>query len=333
MEYTDDISLQRTQRKTFSKIGLACFAILAIATALQLGANLLISRFAPQWTDQPWYFWTLAFLPLYAIGVPIGFALFHRAPEYKIATRKLRFRDLLIFLVMCFPVMYIGNLVGTFLSTLLHAVIGTENYNPLDSLFLNANIWLNLVFMVILAPVIEEFIFRKLIIDRLRPFGEAVCVLTSALLFGLFHGNFNQFFYAFGLGAIFAFLYVKTGRLRYTIILHMAINLLGGIVAPLLLKDIDLNALTQMNKTDPQAMMRMIMEQLPQVMVFGLYSMLYLSLVIGGVVLLITRRRAFYFEKGTLPLQKGSGFKLMFLNAGMILFVIGTLAMFALSLL
>jgi hypothetical protein len=133
-----------------------------------------------------------------------------------------------------------------------------------------------------------------LIIDRLRSYGESACVLVSALLFGLFHGNLNQFFYAFGLGAIFAFIYVKTQRLRYTIFLHMIINLFGGIIAPLLLRGLDLNALTQANCANAEVMMRYMAEHLPQLLAFGLYIIVILSLSIAGFVLLIVRRRAFY---------------------------------------
>lgn len=333
MELSEPTILQRSRAKIFSQIGLACFVILAATAALQVAVNYLTYYFAPELADQSWYLWAATFIPLYVVGVPVGIALFRRIPTDKALPRKLRFKDLLIFLVMCFPVMYVGNLVGTLLSSLLHMLAGTEAQNPLDAYLGGANVWLSLLFMVLLAPVVEEFIFRKLIIDRIRPFGEAVSVLVSALFFGLFHGNVNQFFYAFGLGAIFAFLYVKTGRLRYPVFLHMTINLLGGVLAPLLLKSIDLNALAQMSGRDPREILQYAAAYLPQLMALGLYSMVYLALVIAGFVLLIVRRRAFFFEYGPLQLQRGTGFKTIFLNTGVILFIVAALALFALSLL
>jgi membrane protease YdiL (CAAX protease family) len=74
--------------------------------------------------------------------------------------RKLRFKDLLIFLIMCFPIMYIGNIVGSLLNSALHKLLGTEIGNPLDLYMSSSNLWLAVLFMVILAPVIEEFISR-----------------------------------------------------------------------------------------------------------------------------------------------------------------------------
>ena len=75
----------------------------------------------------------------------------------------------------------------------------------------SSNLWVNLFIMVLCAPVAEELIFRKLLIDRLTQYGEGVAVLFSGLMFGLFHGNLNQFVYAFVLGLCFGFIYVKTG--------------------------------------------------------------------------------------------------------------------------
>ena len=68
--------------------------------------------------------------------------------------------------------------------------------------------------------ILEEFIFRKMVIDRIWQYGEKIAVVTSALIFALFHINLFQFFYALGIGLIFAYVYLRTGKLRYTIIMH-----------------------------------------------------------------------------------------------------------------
>ena len=45
------------------------------------------------------------------------------------------------------------------------------------------------------------------------------------------------------MGFVFGAIYLRTGRLRYSIALHMAINLLGGVYVSEILKRIDLDAL------------------------------------------------------------------------------------------
>jgi membrane protease YdiL (CAAX protease family) len=85
------------------------------------------------------------------------------------------------------------------------------------------------------APVMEEFVFRRCIIRRLLPCGEKAALFTSALLFALFHSAVNQVCYAFLLGLVFGYVYLKTGRLRYSIGLHVIINSMTAAVLPVLL--------------------------------------------------------------------------------------------------
>ena len=76
----------------------------------------------------------------------------------------------------------------------------------------------------VIAPIFEELIFRKVLIDHVAPKGELVAILASGIMFGLFHGNFQQCFFACFIGFLFAYIYLKTGRVIYTILLHMTLN-------------------------------------------------------------------------------------------------------------
>ena len=58
----------------------------------------------------------------------------------------------------------------------------------------------------------------------------------SALLFGLYHANLEQFFYAFALGLLLSYAYYRTGLLRTSVLLHMLFNIIGSVV-PMLLPD------------------------------------------------------------------------------------------------
>ena len=54
----------------------------------------------------------------------------------------------------------------------------------------------------IFPAVIEEFVFRGLIMGSLRKYGDGFAVLISSALFGLVHGNFEQIPFAFLVGQI-----------------------------------------------------------------------------------------------------------------------------------
>ena len=92
------------------------------------------------------------------------------------------------------------------------------------------SIWEIVVFVVIMAPIFEELVFRKLMIDKLSKYGTSFCVLNSAFIFGLIHANLYQFFYAFGLGALMGYVYCIYGKIQYSIIIHIFINAIGSII-------------------------------------------------------------------------------------------------------
>lgn len=81
------------------------------------------------------------------------------------------------------------------------------------------------VYIVILAPVIEELMLRGILFNRLRqalPFYAAN--LIQAVLFGIYHWDIIQGIYAFGIGLILGYMYEKTKTLRAPVFVHMIVN-------------------------------------------------------------------------------------------------------------
>ena len=78
--------------------------------------------------------------------------------------------------------------------------------------------------------------FRGLLAGRLARYGQKPGAFISALLFGLYHANLEQFFYAFTLGLLLSYAYYRTGLLRTSVLLHMLFNIIGSVV-PMLLPD------------------------------------------------------------------------------------------------
>ncbi|OJU13319.1 MAG: hypothetical protein BGN88_09235 [Clostridiales bacterium 43-6] len=78
------------------------------------------------------------------------------------------------------------------------------------------------------APALfEEFAFRGVILNVLKPFGIWPAVLISSLLFGLMHGNFVQIPFAFCAGIGLAFLYIKTNSIWLCSLVHFLNNFLS----------------------------------------------------------------------------------------------------------
>ena len=143
--------------------------------------------------------------------------------------------------VICMGGVYFGNLIGQFLMAVVSAITGQPMANQVEEMIMDMSLWAVILSAVILAPIMEELIFRKLVLDRLAGYGPAVAMFVSALVFGLAHGNFYQFFYAFLLGLIFAYIYLRTGKVRYSMILHMMVNFCGSVIPILIMRVADEN--------------------------------------------------------------------------------------------
>ena len=84
---------------------------------------------------------------------------------------------------------------------------------------------------VIVAPIVEEVIFRGLIQTRLnRVFPGWLAVLLSALLFGVCHGQIVWMGYAFVLGVLFGFLDLAARSIWPSLIAHVIFNGIGQLL-------------------------------------------------------------------------------------------------------
>lgn len=79
----------------------------------------------------------------------------------------------------------------------------------------------------LVAPVVEEILFRGVILRGLMPQGRRFAVVASAALFGLFHGNIVQIPYAFVAGLVLGYVAVEYSVL-WSMVLHMINNLVLG---------------------------------------------------------------------------------------------------------
>lgn len=324
-------SEHKNTRKAFSRIGLALFTILAVATALQLICAVLTRLYNPKLFDASWFTELLSLVPMYLIAFPLGYLILRPVPAKKPIENKISIRKLLEFLLMCFCIMYVGNLIGSGLSMLISDAKGSDFENPLLKLLESSNIYLNFLLVVIVAPIFEETVFRKLLVDRVRIYGEGIAILVSGLSFGLFHENLFQFFYAFGIGSMFAYIYLRTGRIRYSMILHSIINFFGGVLPVILTKYANLSAFAKLKGSNPQQLAGFAQNNLWQVLVMMIYGLAIISMFIGGLALLIDRRRKIIILPSEKQLEKGTRFKSVFFNVGMILFAILSLGLMVYS--
>ncbi len=319
-------------RRYFSRLGWMYFLGTLLIFGVQFVVSFLIARLPflyPRSTDA--YLFASS-IPMYVIGMPLMALLIKTVPAVSIEKHKMTFRQWLTAFFMCYAVMYLSNLVGVGVTMLIGLVKGTPVENTLLDVVSDISPWTAVFIMVLCAPIAEELIFRKLLIDRTAKYGEKVSILFSGFFFGLFHGNLNQFVYAFMLGMFFGFIYVKTGKLIYTIALHMAVNFLGSVAGMLVLESSAYDEL--MNASgDTALLMQTVSEHLPGLLFLSLYGLTILGFLIAGIICLAVNFRKMKLRPGVAGVPKGKLLSAAFFNIGVILFALFWLIQIILQLL
>lgn len=295
-------------KKVFSRLGISLFIITVIVNVVQSIMGMLINMFVPEFTESSWYIYTLLIVSFYLIGAPVFYLLVKNIPVRETKEKKpLKWYEFICILIMCLAAMYIFNMIGVVINFVIGMMTGNVNLNPLNSVIGDLDLLPTVLIAGIASPIVEELVFRKVLLGRLRVYGDVIAILVSGLCFGLYHGNIAQFLYASALGFIFAYVVIRTGDIRYTIALHICINVLGTGILP------------QIVKMGTMATM--------------LVGMGVIFLILIGILLFILSivLKKLKFEKGEIILEHP--FKTVCFNAGMILFVLISLASFVMVIL
>ena len=323
---TGTMSYEST-KKYFTRIGLAIFIFFMVdLLATELLVNVLYA-FYPMFAQYELAVllanYSLAFIPSYCIALPVFVSIIKRMPSVKLIKAKMKFGHLLIGFCICFAMMVAGNYISAYVMTIFQTIKGEVIANPVDTMTSVGDWWITLIFTAILAPILEELLFRKIICRHLLPLGEGWAIMLSAAIFALAHGNFYQVFYAFLIGAFLAFVYIKTGKIIYSMIYHIAINVIGGILIPAILKFIDIDWLMSLVE-DPAAYEAMTAStELSLAFVissfaFVAYCFVYYGIAIAGIVLFIIAltKKKFAVDGGILPPVSKGKYSALFLNIG-----------------
>ncbi len=90
------------------------------------------------------------------------------------------------------------------------------------------NLKVNILVVVITAPIIEELIYRLITFNILKKtFSIKISIIIQAIFFSLLHANLYQFGYTFVLGIILGILMAKTNNIILPILTHSLNNLIS----------------------------------------------------------------------------------------------------------
>lgn len=86
----------------------------------------------------------------------------------------------------------------------------------------------------LLGPVLEELLYRGILLQSMRKYNERFAIFLSALIFGLMHQNYQQFVLGFLLGIPLAVVTIKHNSIIPSICTHIIVNTTASVSSVLL---------------------------------------------------------------------------------------------------
>ena len=119
----------------------------------------------------------------------------------------------------------VAAFAGIFASDMLSEWIDLQNLMEDQFLDMSATL-IGFISIGVVGPIVEECVFREAVIGNLVREGEKpwIAILFSSICFGLIHANPAQIPFAMVVGIILGIIYVKTGNIVLTSIIHIINN-------------------------------------------------------------------------------------------------------------
>lgn len=136
------------------------------------------------------------------------------------------------FLVKYIPVSYILYIIGSVIVGSLFGVSEATNQVAIESLFDYVPAWVMFIMVVIVAPIVEELLFRGIM---LFPGGRLettwLRLIISTVLFAVVHGPSDVYttYTYLGMSVMFAYASKRTQTVEAPIVYHTLNNLMGFI--------------------------------------------------------------------------------------------------------
>lgn len=136
--------------------------------------------------------------------------------------------------VISFPAVMLVNLALSFAIGIFTLIMSENGITVPEADFSISEVsksafFFQIFYGVIVAPIVEETLYRGLAIHLLKPYGKGMAVIVSSLIFGLMHGNLSQAASAFAIALVMGTITVQCNSIIPTIIIHMLNNITATI--------------------------------------------------------------------------------------------------------
>lgn len=206
-----------------------------VVPGICMGIGMILRRYpggARQFTEESGNFYTLVSLGVVA-------ALLHRAAKKRgssvpeeatlyVQGQNRRLAVLCLGLGICLGLLLSAGLTLVPLPGWLKESYGSSS----SAMFRQRDLVVAVANVAVLAPVVEEILFRGYMLNRLLTFfDEKAAVYISAFVFALCHVNPVWMIYSFGMGVFLARISLERDNIYYSCLIHVGFNLPSALLA------------------------------------------------------------------------------------------------------
>lgn len=112
----------------------------------------------------------------------------------------------------------------TFINALSQCFVDTPTTSMIIEEAANRDFVTMFLLVAVVPAILEEFVYRGVFFRTYAKQAVIPGAFFSGLLFGVMHGNWNQFVYAFFMGVFFSLTVYATGSLLASMLMHLTVN-------------------------------------------------------------------------------------------------------------
>jgi len=152
---------------------------------------------------------------LFCVPILYYFIKTNKEKKYFKVNKKLNITDIVTYFALIYG-------INIFLNLILSA-INIEG----QKFIVQRPIYTDIIYAICIAPVLEEIVFRGVLMTYLKKYGIQTAIIVSSLFFGISHYNIYMIIPAFFIGIVLAYVSCKYS-IKYSILLHILLNIVAN---------------------------------------------------------------------------------------------------------
>ena len=152
---------------------------------------------------------------LFCVPILYYFIKTNKENRYFKVNKKLNITDIVTYFALIYGINFFLNLISS--------AINIEG----QKFIVQRPIYTDIIYAICIAPVLEEIVFRGVLMTYLKKYGIQTAIIVSSLFFGISHYNIYMIIPAFFIGIVLAYVSYKYS-IKYSILLHILLNIVAN---------------------------------------------------------------------------------------------------------